>query len=227
MRLYLSPRVFLRFRVFEHSRAPSSVRVRTRLSTPHSSSMSLRIATRTLTQRRAYAVAATSAKDRDSTAGDSRLDIIRKTLYPIGGVDTASSPTGTYQPDHQARLAHVLGSNPEVHETIERAWKTHQRSLRESRQAALAAKHAEMVRACEALKQADERLYAQAMVKPDIRKSSSSAPLDPQPEGGKTSLAEKRRKAARIEGLFPREWPVARETWGKEKWYAGEQPGKQ
>lgn len=188
--------------------------------------MSLRLATRTVTQRRAYAVAA-SAKDRDSTAGDSRLDIIRKTLYPVGGVDTASSPTGTYHPDHQARLAHVLGANPEVHETIERAWKTHQRDVRESRQAALRAKHAEMVRACEALKNADERLYAQAMVKPDIRKSSSSAPLDPQPEGGKTSLAEKRRKAARIEGLFPREWPVPRETWGKEKWHKGEQAVKE
>jgi hypothetical protein len=49
-------------------------------------------------QRRAYAVAASNAKDRDSTAGDSRLDIIRKTLYPVGGVDTASSPTGTYHP---------------------------------------------------------------------------------------------------------------------------------
>jgi large subunit ribosomal protein L40 len=189
--------------------------------------MSLRLVIRPIIQRRAYAVAASSPKDRDSTAGDSRLDIIRKTLYPVGGVDTGSSPTGTYHADHQARLAHVLGSNPEVHETIERAWKTHQRQVRESRKSALEAKHAEMVRACEALKQCDERLYAQAMVKPDIRKSSSSAPLDPQPEGGKTSLAEKRKKAARIEGLFPREWPVARETWGKERWYKGEQAVKE
>lgn len=180
---------------------------------------------RHILQRRTYAIASGSSapKDRDSTAGDSRLDVIRKTLYPPSLAPGAnegnpSSPTGTYHPDAQARLAHVLEGGEAVHETIGRAWLSHQRALREQRQAALERKSESIRRACDALKAVDARLYAAAMVKPDIRKSSASMPLKQQPEGGKTSLAEKRWKASRIEGLVPRELGVPRETWGGEKW---------
>jgi large subunit ribosomal protein L40 len=172
-------------------------------------------------QRRTYAIATGSSapKDRDSTAGDSRADVIRKTLYPpslaAGG---GSSPTGVYHPDAQARLGMVLQGGEEVHGTISRAWAGHQRALRDQRHASLSAKAESMRRACDALKTADARLYAAAMVKPDIRKSSAAMPLKAQPEGGKTSLAEKRWKASRIEGLVPRELGVPRETWAGERW---------
>ncbi|KAI5448825.1 hypothetical protein NCC49_006339 [Naganishia albida] len=180
---------------------------------------------RPILQRRTYAIATGSSSpkggDRDSTAGDSRLDIIRKTLYPPSPAPAASgsSPTGAYHPDAQPRLAKVLAGGPEVHETIRRAWLAHQRTLRDAREASLAGKSTSIRRACDALKRTDARLYALATVRPDIRKPSSSPPLRAQPEGGKTSLAEKRWKASRIEGLVPRELQVPRETWpGGERW---------
>lgn len=182
--------------------------------------MSLRTATRLpVIHRRTYAIASghSSPKDRDSTAGDSRLDVIRKTLYPPTRTPAGdpSSPTGTYHPDAAARLAHVVGTE-EVHETIGRAWNSHLRSLRERREAALRGKTESIQRACEALRQVDARLYAAAMVKPDIRKASAG--LKVEEKEGKTSLAEKRWKASRMEGLVPRELGVPRETWAGERW---------
>ncbi|KAJ9092652.1 hypothetical protein QFC21_006716 [Naganishia friedmannii] len=182
--------------------------------------------------RRAYAIAsggsAKSSADRDSTAGDSRSDIIRKTLYPVitdaalsqAARESPSSPTGAYHPDHLARLEHVLGPDPEVHETITRAWLTHQREKRVAREDALTKKYEQMVRACDALKSVAQgenvRLYNSAMERRDIRKASAGLPTVE--GGGKVSLAEKRWRASRIEGLFPRELQVPRETRGEVAW---------
>jgi len=186
----------------------------------------------TISQKRTYAIAsggsAKSAADRDSTAGDSRADIIRKTLYPVitdptlskASREAPSSPTGMYHPDHLARLEHVLGPDPEVHETITRAWLTHQREKRVAREESLARKYREMVRACDALKAVAHgdhaRLYNAAMERRDIRKASAGLPVVE--GGGKVSLAEKRWRASRIEGLFPRELQVPRDTRGEVAW---------
>jgi len=232
--------------------------------------------------RRSYAIATgqskSNPKERDSTSADSRMDTIRKALYPsmtttfVAGAsapppaptnkkksDTkspstpadeageqnqqrtfvtalhetskthASSPTGTYHPGVIDRLTHILvpssSSDParakETHETITRAHLLSKRLDRESRERSLRLKESSMVRACQALKEISEsssdpsvkKLYESAMYRPDARNKNSASPAPEPVEGKKLSLAERKYYDARIEGLFPREMKVPRETW--------------
>lgn len=233
--------------------------------------------------RRAYAIASghskANPKERDSTSADSRMDTIRKALYPpltttftAGSSSSASasskkkaapeadaeakeqrvfvtalhetskthasSPTGTYHPQMLDRLTHVLLPIPnadparakETHETITRAHLVSKRMERESRERALRAKEASLKRACDALRAISEsssdrsvkRLYEAAMYQPDVRNKNSASPAPEVEEGKKLSLAERKYYDARIEGVFPREMKVPRDTWPNgERWDYG------
>jgi large subunit ribosomal protein L40 len=233
--------------------------------------------------RRAYAVASghskANPKERDSTTADSRMDTIRKALYPpmtttfTAGASSssasskkkaapeadaeasqqqrvfvttlheaskthASSPTGTYHPQMLDRLTHILLPSPdadparakETHETITRAHLVSKRLERESRDRALRAKEASLKRACDALRAISEsssnrsvkRLYEAAMYQPDVRNRNSASPTPEVAEGKKLSLAERKYYEARIEGMFPREMKVPRDTWPNgERWDYG------
>ena len=136
------------------------------------------------------------------------------------------------------RLTHVLlptsNADPtrakETHETITRAHLVSKRMERESRERALRAKEASLKRACDALRAISEsssdrsvkRLYEAAMYQPDVRNKNSASPAPEVEEGKKLSLAERKYYDARIEGVFPREMKVPRDTWPNgERWDYG------
>jgi large subunit ribosomal protein L40 len=131
----------------------------------------------------------------------------------------------------------------EAHRTITRAGLMELREERDQRRIGLEKKMKAMVRACEKLRVISEsgtsttvkKLYEQSNYKPDTRNKTSSSPLPAfaslsskpftlaeeeqlKTEGGerkkKLSLAERKYYEARVEGLFPREMKVPRDTWG-------------
>ncbi|KAJ1301543.1 hypothetical protein OPQ81_008791 [Rhizoctonia solani] len=120
-----------------------------------------------------YATAPSGKGGRPEAAPpDPRNDIIRRTLYPertpnVTGL--ASSPTGVHRPDVALALERVIPS-AEAHETIERAWKLHQRQVREWREAELKRKYESMRRAVEVLKELDPVSYAEATRGVDSRR---------------------------------------------------------
>ncbi len=179
--------------------------------------------------RRSYAVAV-SPKDRDSTASDTRLDLIRRSLYPPNVVSSSSSPTGAQHPQVIERVQHVMAGEhgvrgataKEAHDTITRAWNLHQKQQAKRRAAALQAKRESMQKACEALRRMSaggeavpgaRRLYDAAMIRPKANKANNAADSAADKPRVKRSQADTKYYAARLGGLFPREMPVPTETW--------------
>jgi large subunit ribosomal protein L40 len=173
---------------------------------------------------RSYA-ASPSTNPHLASPSDTRTEIIRRVLYPADAFSpNSASPTGAYHPDHIKRLNHLI-PNPEVYETIERAWKLDQRRKRDSRQKSLAVKLKAMQEACDELDRLTEvegglsrSVYDRAMSRPNLKGEKV--------EQGKKETPESRWAAARIEGLVPREMWVPTETRGKGWKYDWQRPGK-
>ncbi|KAF8711868.1 mitochondrial translation, partial [Rhizoctonia solani] len=150
---------------------------------------------------------------------DPRNDIIRRTLYPERTPDVtglASSPTGIHRPDVELALERAIPS-AEAHETIERAWKLHQRQVREQREAELKRKYESMRRAVEVLKELDPVSYAEATRGVDSRRLSET-----ERERIKGMKRGARKKAeSRVEGLFPREMRMPTDTPSRDGWNHG------
>ena len=171
---------------------------------------------------RFYATRVTSNESSSNT--DSRLEIIRRSLYPTDSYDPkSSSPTGAYHPQHYQRVSSVIHS-PEVYETIERAFKLFQRRNRESKRLELISKYNAMESACDELDQItripngneqgegeggmyDRMVYDKAMLRPNPYKLERMI--------GRRATPESRWKEARLDGLIPREIWIPTETRGK------------
>ena len=153
---------------------------------------------------------------------DSKTDILRALLYPPESIaPTSSSPVGAHHPQHAARVNHII-QDPEVHETIERAYQLYRREQRTAQQASLQVKYAAMVEACDELDRMTQSgvlargVYDRAMAR-------TAGPVD-KVEGKKNS-PESRFSEARLEALFPREMWVPTETRGKGWNYDWKRPG--
>lgn len=197
--------------------------------------------TTTFTAGASSSVAASKKKPAQETDSDS-AETSQQRVFVTALHETskthASSPTGTYHPQMLDRLTHILLPSPdadparakETHETITRAHLLSKRLDRESRDRSLRAKEVSLQRACDALRALSEgssdktvkRLYEAAMYRPDARNRNSASPAPEVGEGKKLSLAERKYYEARIEGLFPREMKVPRDTWPNgERWDYG------
>ncbi|EIW65916.1 hypothetical protein TREMEDRAFT_66002 [Tremella mesenterica DSM 1558] len=152
---------------------------------------------------------------------DAKQDALRSLLYPPEA-SSSSSPVGSYHPSLLPRLKHVIG-DPEVHETIERAYKLHQRLQRETQTRSLQLKYRAMVEACEELLRMSEEgeveknVYDRAMTK-----SGQSEKVEGEIKRGNPEV---KWAAARLEGLFPREMGVPVESRGKSWDYGWRRPG--
>jgi hypothetical protein len=94
--------------------------------------------------------------------------------------------------------------NLEVHDTIDRAWKLHQRKAREAHSANLKARYDSLQHAMLELQQASPRLF-----------DAAAAPADNVPSGTKAEEGKVASRQGRIPGLFPRQLRVPTETVGK------------
>ena len=94
-----------------------------------------------------------------------------------------------------------------AHETIERAWKLHQRREREEQSENLRIKYESMREALRELEKEDPRLFA-AAVEGKISPARNT-------RGTQGDLAS---KEGRIPGLFPRQMRIPTETIGNFKW---------
>ena len=93
----------------------------------------------------------------------------------------------------------------EAHETIERAWKLHERQQREAQQGALQAKFESLQAAMVELERASPRLYDAAQrARPNVSSATQGK------EGQQVS------QAGRIPGLFPRQLRIPTETLGSQ-----------
>jgi large subunit ribosomal protein L40 len=101
----------------------------------------------------------------------------------------------------------------EVNETINRAWALHQRHLRESRTASLAALHSSMRTAVDELEQVDSKLYEWATEKDTRRLAKEESEMIKKLKGPARNAAE-----ARVHGLFPREMRIPRDTPSQSGW---------
>lgn len=159
-----------------------------------------------LIQTRTYAIASgqsssssssSAARDaQNSTSADSKLDIIRRTLYPptpttslAPNAPTGSSlqstlldstrrnpstPTGSYSSNLVPKLRYVLGEKKEIHETIMRAWEGYQDRQEKLRELDLRKKFASMQRACERLRMLSTSSSSSSLLSSSIDSSSPS-----------------------------------------------------
>jgi large subunit ribosomal protein L40 len=159
---------------------------------------------------------------------DTRVEVIRRALYPADThLPNSAAPTGAYHPNYAARLQRLI-PDPEVYETIDRAWQLHQRQLRDASKKSLAAKYKAMQEACDQLDKITAEgsggrwprtLYARAMARPTMRGQGGG-------ETGKKATSESRWLDARIDGLVPREAWIPTETRGKGWNYDWKRPSK-
>ena len=91
--------------------------------------------------------------------------------------------------------------DPEVHETIMRAWQLFKRKQREQRDLEMQERYECMVNAIEELKKASPYLYSEA-----VEKSKFNTVRGTKGERGRKASAE-----GRIPGLFPRQMQVLRQ----------------
>lgn len=180
---------------------------------------------------RAYA-SAPSSNPHLAAPADTRTETIRRTLYPADAHSpNSASPTGSHHPDHSQRLAHLI-PDPEVYETIDRAWKLHQRIKRDEGQRSLGVKLRAMQDACDELERMTKEgeggltraVYDRAMSRPSLRGEKVEIPTGT--TGARKETPESRFAAARIDGLVPREMWVPTETRGKGWKYDWARPGK-
>lgn len=156
---------------------------------------------------------------------DSKLDMIRATLYPAEGVQpNSASPLGTRHAKYADRLRQILPSE-EAHETVERAWALYRRHERAARDRKLRAKYNAMVEACEELdkltQNGDRSVYDRAMVR--MNHGVAAQQIVTAHMGQKKSLRSQWAEA-RPAGLVPREAWVPTETRGKGWNYAWKRP---
>jgi len=145
---------------------------------------------------------------RVESVGDPKLNLIRRVLYP-SNMRSKPSPTGTWRPNVGWRLLRAIPS-VQAHETIERAWRLHERHVRKARQAELERKYQCMWKAMEVLREIDPSLYAEANKQEDPRaRSEAVAKL----KGSDRKVAE-----SRIRGLFPRELRIPTDTPPRDGW---------
>ncbi|KAK7026174.1 hypothetical protein R3P38DRAFT_2946797 [Favolaschia claudopus] len=152
------------------------------------------------------------AKPADANAGDARLILIRRALYP-GNIRNRASPTGTWRPDVRQTIQRAIPS-VQAHHTIERAWLLHRRLVRKRREAELARKFECMKGAMNELKRVDSRLYSEANKVEDPR-ARSKVEMEKMKQ---LPALEARAFDARIRGLFPREMRIPAETPSKNGW---------
>lgn len=149
---------------------------------------------------------------RMANQGDPRTRIIQRMLYPRNG-PRSESPIGVYRMDAKLALRRAV-PNPEVHETIERAWLLHQRHKRNARSAELQRKWDSMHRAMEELRLFDYRRYLEInnVEDPRVRSDEDTALL-------KTIRGQERNVIeGRIRGLFPRELRAPTNTPSHRSW---------
>ncbi|KAJ7361266.1 hypothetical protein DFH08DRAFT_369552 [Mycena albidolilacea] len=152
------------------------------------------------------------AKPADANAGDTRVVLIRRALYPAN-VRNKPSPTGTWRPDVRQTLQRAIPS-VQAHHTIERAWLLHRRHVRQRRTAELTRKFECMRKAMDELRGIDFKLYMEANKVEDPRARSQK-----EMEMMKQLPAlEARAFDARIRGLFPREMKIPADTPSKTGW---------
>lgn len=139
-------------------------------------------------------------------------DVLRRTLYPPN-IRSKASPNGTWRPDIAHALQRAIPSR-QAHETIERAWKLHQRHIRKKREAELERKYECMRKAMDELQKIDPHLYKEANRQADPRERSQA-----DIEFAKTLRGPERRAMdARLPGLFPRELRVPTDTPSRDGW---------
>jgi len=163
---------------------------------------------------------------------DARVDRIRQVLYPVDAyAPKSTSPTGAHHPQNLERV-HAILQHPEVHETIERAWKLHARLKKEAQERSLKARYEAMVEACEELNiitkprkgedgQVKESLYPRALYTKAMEK--------PDPDSleklrGRRATPLSRWQESRLDGFFPRDSWVPTETKGKPWNYSWRRP---
>jgi large subunit ribosomal protein L40 len=149
---------------------------------------------------------------RKDAAGDPKLDLLRRALYP-NNVKSKATPTGSWRPEVGHALQIAIPS-AEAHETIERAWNLYQRRLREKREAELARKFECMRGAMELLREVDMFLYLGANEEEDPRaRSEAEIELLKTMKG-----TERKALESRIRGLFPRELRIPTDTPSRDGW---------
>jgi large subunit ribosomal protein L40 len=143
---------------------------------------------------------------------DPKREILRRVLYPAN-VRARSSPTGTWRPDVGRALLRAIPS-VQAHETIERAWKLHERHVRKARDAERARKFACMRDAMDTLHALDTDLYRAANKPEDPRaRSQREQELAKALKG-----PERRALEGRIRGLFPRDLRSPTDTPPRDGW---------
>ncbi|CAO1624171.1 unnamed protein product [Jaminaea pallidilutea] len=160
---------------------------------------------------------------------DPRGDAIRRMMYPAE-TDAIANRKKAKKPE---TLEEALPYGPEVHETIDRAWKLYQREQREEFEEDLRVKRERMREAVADLAKTNKRLYRAATyrVAPTKRSPTEQAMLvdlgivsGQGAKGPKMSPSPEQRRHARnlmgrrLEGLFPREVRVPTNTPPKKIW---------
>ncbi|TFK56506.1 hypothetical protein OE88DRAFT_26912 [Heliocybe sulcata] len=149
---------------------------------------------------------------RTASGGDTRPEILRRTLYP-SNLRNKATPTGTWRRDVGRALQHAIPS-VQAHETIERAWLLYQRHVRRKRDAELQRKFEKMREAMDELERLDQYLFTEANRREDPRARSPKEVQLMQPLRG----SERKAMEARIRGLFPRELRVPTDTPPRTGW---------
>ena len=160
-------------------------------------------------------------------AADARQENLRRMIFP---------PAAEAE---QARKQHKIPTTPEdaypfgaeVHTTIDRAWKLHERLRRVSLQEDLRIKRLRMHEAMQDLKKENTRLYRAATYRVSPNKRSPeeqvgliSKGVVPDSQGNRVeSTSEEKRQARRmlgnrLKGMFPREMRVPTQTPSKKVW---------
>jgi large subunit ribosomal protein L40 len=91
--------------------------------------------------------------------------------------------------------------DPEIHETIMRAWQLHKRKQREQRESEMQERYEAMINAIEELKEASPYLYSEA-----VEKNKFNTVRGTKGDQGRKASVE-----GRIPGLFPRQMQVLRQ----------------
>ena len=145
---------------------------------------------------------------------------IKHLLYPRLVGKPRLNPVGVHRREVNRALRRVVRS-AEAHETIHRAWQLHKRQVRETRAQDMTVKFERMKEAMEKLKEVDRKLYDIANARVDPRG------LLPDDAEELKQLKGPARKfyLGRVQGLFPREMWIPKDTPSKDGWkYEWTQP---
>ncbi|GMK57878.1 hypothetical protein CspeluHIS016_0407120 [Cutaneotrichosporon spelunceum] len=155
-----------------------------------------------------------------STPTEGKMEVIRASLYPKGGVaPTSASPIGARHTDYERRIR-AAAPSAEAHETIERAWNLYRRDARSARAAAINAKYDAMYAACaeldaltrgpaeDGLGEVGEGVLPRAVYdRAMVRVAHANAAYAAAKQGiaqGKKKTTESRWLESRPEGIVPR-----------------------